>query len=56
MPLSGSLYQFADVAALVELAGLIGEGEGEVTTFEVANSGLIEALLAYLTTPSAPLR
>ena len=54
VPLSGSLYEFADVKALVELTGLIGEGDGTTTTFEVANSGLIDALLRYLTTPSQP--
>ena len=54
VPLSGSLYEFDDVKALVELTGLIGEGDGATTTFEVANSGLIDALLRYLTTPSQP--
>ena len=54
VPLSGSLYEFADVKALVELTGLIGEGDGTTTTFEVANSGLIDALLSYLTMPSKP--
>mmetsp|Transcript_58754 Transcript_58754/g.97051 ORF Transcript_58754/g.97051 Transcript_58754/m.97051 type:complete len:1917 (+) Transcript_58754:53-5803(+) len=47
VPLAGCLDSFADVHALRQLAELLQVHEG-VSTFELANSGLIDALLRYL--------
>jgi len=47
VPLAGCLDSFADVHALRQLAALLQEHEG-ISTFELANSGLVDALLRYL--------
>ncbi|EOD15580.1 hypothetical protein EMIHUDRAFT_470519, partial [Emiliania huxleyi CCMP1516] len=53
VPLAGSWTTFADVRALRQLASLLDEVGDGVSTFELAKSGLVEALLTYLTDADA---
>ncbi|KAL3926392.1 MAG: hypothetical protein SGPRY_003317 [Prymnesium sp.] len=48
VPLTGQLLAFSDVEALRQFSILVAEREG-ISTFELANSGLVDAVLRYLT-------